>query len=91
MNRALAHVESHLATRPSGYLVSDTVTLADLFLAAVVFGPSHATLGTAERAKYPAVYAHFNKVTADAKIKHLWRTERFAEAAITTPVPMPRD
>ncbi|KAF8552025.1 glutathione S-transferase C-terminal-like protein [Imleria badia] len=91
MNRALTYVESHLATRPSGYLVSESVTLADLFLAAVVYGPSHATLGAAERAKYPSIYAHFAKVSSDAKIKHLWRTERFAEVAITEPVPMPRD
>jgi len=87
--RALTHLESYLATRPSGYLVSDTVTLADIFLAGVVFGCSRAALGAAERAKYPTIYAHYTKVTGDDKVKHLWGTELFTEVAITEPRSLP--
>jgi elongation factor 1-gamma len=87
--RALTYVESYLATRPSGYLVSDSVTLADLVLAGMVFGCSHAALGAAERAKYPKVYAHYAKVTEVEKVKQFWGTEGFTEVAATEPRAFP--
>ncbi|KAH0832359.1 glutathione S-transferase C-terminal-like protein [Lanmaoa asiatica] len=88
--RAMTYVESHLATRPSGYLVSESVTLADVVLAGMVFGCSFAALGAAERAQYPAVFAHYAKVTENEKVKQFWGTEGFTEIAVTEPKSFPR-
>ena len=82
-------MESYLAARPSGYLVSDSVTLADLALAGAAFGCSHAALGAAERAKYPSLFAHYAKVTGGEKVKEFWGTEGFTEVAVTEPRPSP--
>ena len=87
--RALTYVESYLATRPSGYLVSGSVTLADFVLAGVILSCSHAALGAAERAKYPSIYAHFARVTEVEKVKQFWGTEGFTEVAVTEPRPYP--
>ena len=48
-----------------------------------MFTCSRIALGAAERAKYPALYAHYDKVTGDDKVKHLWGKELFTEVAIT--------
>ena len=82
-------MESYLAARPSGYLVSDSVTLADFALAAVVHSASHAALGAAERAKYPSIFGHYAKVTGGEKVKQFWGTEGFTEVAATEPRPPP--
>ncbi|KAF9233234.1 glutathione S-transferase C-terminal-like protein [Melanogaster broomeanus] len=83
--RALTYVESYLATRPSGYLVGNSVTLADLVLAGVILGSASVSLGAAERAQYPLIFAHYAKVTEDERIKQYWSTEDFVEVAITGP------
>ncbi|KIJ04977.1 hypothetical protein PAXINDRAFT_164792 [Paxillus involutus ATCC 200175] len=83
--RALKYLESYLATRPSGYLVTDSVSLADLVLAGVIHAAARVVLGAAERAEHPSVFAHYSKVTADEKIKEYWGTEDFTEVAVTEP------
>lgn len=87
--RALKFVESYLSARPSGYLVSDSVTLADFILAGMVFGCSYAALGAAERAKYPSIFSHYAKVTEDERVKQFWGTAEFTEVAVTEPKPLP--
>ncbi|KAF8432704.1 glutathione S-transferase C-terminal-like protein [Boletus edulis BED1] len=79
--RALTYVETYLGTRPSGYLVSDSLTLADLFLAGGIYGSCVTALGAAERAKYPAIFAHY--------AKQFWGTEQFTDVAITEPRSLP--
>ena len=59
------------------------MTLADFILAGLMFTCSRIALGAAERAKYPALYAHYDKVTGDDKVKHLWGKELFTEVAVT--------
>ncbi|KAF8123304.1 glutathione S-transferase C-terminal-like protein [Boletus edulis] len=83
--RALTYVETYLGTRPSGYLVSDSLTLADLFLVGGIYGCCYTTLGAAERAKYPAIFAHYAKVTGNKELKQFWGTEKFTDVAVTEP------
>ncbi|KAF9233233.1 glutathione S-transferase C-terminal-like protein, partial [Melanogaster broomeanus] len=83
--RALTYVESYLATRPSGYLVGNSVTLGDLVLTGVVLNSARLSIGAAERAQYPFVFAHYAKVTEDERIKQYWGTDTFVEVAITEP------
>ncbi|KAF9233231.1 glutathione S-transferase C-terminal-like protein [Melanogaster broomeanus] len=83
--RALKYLESYLATRPSGYLVGDSVTLADLVLVGLVHGSARLSLGAAERAQYPLTFAHYARVTDDETIKQYWSTEDFVEIAVTEP------
>ncbi|KAF9233235.1 glutathione S-transferase C-terminal-like protein [Melanogaster broomeanus] len=83
--RALTYAESYLATRPSGYLVGNSVTLADLVLVGVAYGSASVSLGAAERAQYPSIFAHYAKVTEDERIKQYWGTADFVEVALTEP------
>ncbi|KAG6379377.1 glutathione S-transferase C-terminal-like protein [Boletus reticuloceps] len=89
LERALTYLETYLATRPSGYLVSDSVRLADLVLAGVILSCSKTTLGAAERAKFRLTFAHYAKVTGDERVKRFWGTEEFTEVTITEPRPFP--
>jgi glutathione S-transferase len=92
LGHALVYLESHLATRPSGaYVASDTLSLADLVLAGMVFNARRVSLGTAEIAQYPNVFAHFTKVTEDERVKAFWGEEGwpFVDVAITEPRPFP--
>lgn len=61
------------------------MTLADLVLVGMVHLCSYAALGAAERAKYPTVFTHHAKVTAEEKIKQFWGTEEFTEVRVTEP------
>lgn len=92
MTRALTYLESHLATRPSGYVALDMLTLADLVLAGVILQARRVALGSAEVAQYPNVFAHFEKVTGDERVKELWGADRwpFVDVAITEPRPFPQ-
>ncbi|KIK91323.1 hypothetical protein PAXRUDRAFT_830941 [Paxillus rubicundulus Ve08.2h10] len=83
--RALRHLESYLAMRPSGYLVSDSLTLADLVLVGVISTAACVLIGAAERAELLHVFAHYSKVTADEKIKEYWGTQDFTEIAVSEP------
>lgn len=69
----------------------DALSLADLVLAGVILGARRVSLGTAEVAQYPNVFAHFAKVTADERIKQFWGAGRwpFVDVAITEPRPVP--
>jgi len=85
LGRALAYLESHLAARPSGYVALDTLTLADFVLAGVIFAAAHVSLGSAERAQYPHIFAHYTKVTTDERVKQYWGTEEFVDVRLTEP------
>ena len=71
-HRALNSLEAHLATRSSGYVASDTLTLADLVVAGVILNARRMSLGIAEVAQYPNVFAHYAKVTKDERVRQLW-------------------
>ena len=74
--RALRFLDEHLAASTSGYLISDaarmTRTLADTAIAAASQQAGKITCGTAERAQYPNVFAHYEKVTAHPKVKEVF-------------------
>jgi len=81
--RGLSHLESHLAAQPSGYVALDTLTLADFVLVGTVFAAAMVALGSAERAKYPHVFAHYDKVTGDESVARYWGTEEFVDVRST--------
>lgn len=84
--RALNYLESYLATRPSGYMALDTLTLADFVVASGIFVAASVSLGSAERAQYPHIFAHYAKVTEDERVKQHWGMEAFVDARITGPI-----
>ncbi|KAH0832361.1 glutathione S-transferase C-terminal-like protein [Lanmaoa asiatica] len=81
----LTYLESHLAARPFGYVALDTLTLADFVLAGVIFAAARVALGSAERAQYPHIFAHYAKVTADERVRQYWGMEEFVDVRITEP------
>ncbi|KAH0832356.1 glutathione S-transferase C-terminal-like protein [Lanmaoa asiatica] len=91
LGRALTYLESYLATRSSGYLVMDTMSLADVVIAGVILDARRVSLGIAEIAQYPNVFAHFAKVTEDERVKQFWGAGRwpFVDVAVTEPRPLP--
>ena len=91
LGRALTYLESYLATRSTDYVASDTLSLADLVLVGVVFSARRVSLGTAEVAQYPNVFAHFTKVIEDERVKQFWGVEGwpFVDVAITEPRQFP--
>ena len=63
----------------------DTLTLADFVLAGVILAAAQVSLGSAERAQYPHIFAHYTKVTADERVKQCWGTEEFVDVRVTEP------
>lgn len=61
----------------------DTLTLADFVLVGTTSAAASISLGSAERARYPHIFAHYAKVTADERVKQYWGTEEFVDAKIT--------
>jgi len=86
--RALKHLESHLETRSTAYITSDSLTLGDLFVASTTYFISRIALGISERKQYPAIYAHYEKVTGDKKIEQYWGTSGFVDERLTEPTPI---
>ncbi|KAF9224964.1 glutathione S-transferase C-terminal-like protein [Gyrodon lividus] len=80
--RSLKVLDEHLAFSNSGFLIADKMTLADIALAAVSQQAGRLTCGAAERALYPNVFAHYEKVTAYAKIKAVFGEAEFVEEAM---------
>ena len=81
--RALKFLDEHLAASTSGYVISDAMTLADIAIAAASQQAGKITCGTAERAQYPNVFAHYEKVTAHPKVKEVFGEAEFVEEAMT--------
>ncbi|KAG2130349.1 glutathione S-transferase C-terminal-like protein [Suillus clintonianus] len=65
------------------FLINDEITLADIVLAAVIQRAAIVTLGAAERALYPNIFAHYAKVTADPRIKDILGAVNFVEVPLT--------
>ena len=65
----------------------DTLTLADLVVASTVYAAARVALGSAERAQYPHIFAHYEKVTGDEKVKQYWGTDGFVDVRLTEPTP----
>jgi len=81
--RALKFLDEHLAASTAGYLISDAMTLADIAIAAVSQQAGKITCGAAERAQYPNVFAHYEKVAAHPKVKEVFGEAEFVEEAMT--------
>lgn len=59
------------------------MTLADIAIAAVSQQAGKITCGAVERAQYPNVFAHYEKVTAHPKVKDVFGEAKFVEKAMT--------
>ncbi|KAI6104917.1 hypothetical protein EV401DRAFT_2078744 [Pisolithus croceorrhizus] len=78
--RSLRFLNNYLEKRPSGLLVSDSITLADLFLATAIQRVGQTICGAAEREQvYPHVFAHHAKVMSDARLKDVFGEPGFIE------------
>ncbi|KAI5984345.1 glutathione S-transferase C-terminal-like protein [Pisolithus albus] len=82
--RSLKFLDDYLASRPSGLLVNDSLTLADIALAAAVQRAGQTVCGAKERQEtYRHVFAHFEKVTNDERIKHLFGEPGFVDEVLS--------
>ncbi|OJA11354.1 hypothetical protein AZE42_07373 [Rhizopogon vesiculosus] len=78
--RSLKFLEQSINTHE--FLVTDKITLADIVLAAVIQRAAGVTLGAAERALYPNIFAHHAKVAADPRIKDIFGAAEFVEVPL---------
>ncbi|OAX37146.1 glutathione S-transferase C-terminal-like protein [Rhizopogon vinicolor AM-OR11-026] len=78
--RSLKFLEQCINTRE--FLVTDKITLADIVVAAVIQRAAGITLGAAERALYPNIFAHYAKVAADPRIKAIFGAAEFVEVPL---------
>lgn len=78
----LKFLDEHLAASTSGYLISDTMTLADIAIAGVSQQAGKITCGAAQRAQYPNIFAHYDKVTTHPKVKEAFGEPEFVEEAM---------
>lgn len=77
-NRSLQYLEDYLATCHSRFIVNDSITLADLFVAGAAVCAGMTVCGAAQREKaYPHIFAHQARVTADERIKVLFGQPEF--------------
>jgi glutathione S-transferase len=78
--RGIGTLNKHLEDRT--YLVGDRITLADLALAsAMAFALTH-TLDPEQRAKYPNIMKHFERIAAEPSLKELFGAIKYTEKAI---------
>lgn len=80
--RSLRFLDTYLSSCPSGLLVGDRITLADIALAATTQQAGRVTCGAAERALYPSVFSHYEKVASDPRVKTLFGGVDFVEKAL---------
>ncbi|KAI5993069.1 glutathione S-transferase C-terminal-like protein [Pisolithus orientalis] len=80
LERSLKFLEGYLASRSSGLLVKDILTLGDIVLATAVERAGQTICGIKEREQvYTHTFAHFAKVTNDERIKHLFGEPGFVD------------
>ncbi|OAX38695.1 glutathione S-transferase C-terminal-like protein [Rhizopogon vinicolor AM-OR11-026] len=78
--RSLKFLEQSISTHE--FLVTNKITLADVVVAAVIQRAAGITLGAAERAFYPNIFAHYAKVAADPRIKAIFGAAEFVEVPL---------
>ncbi|KIM54522.1 hypothetical protein SCLCIDRAFT_1221908 [Scleroderma citrinum Foug A] len=76
---SLKFLEDYLATCPSGFIVNDSITLADIFIAAATKRSGMTWCGAAERGAYPHVFAHYVKVASDGRVKAFFGQPEFVD------------
>lgn len=78
--RSLKFLEQSLNLRK--FLVTDEITLADIVVASVIQRAARVTLGAAERALYPNVFEHYERVAGDPRIKDIIGAADFVEVPV---------
>jgi elongation factor 1-gamma len=78
--RSLKFLEQKLSLRE--FLVTDEITLADIVVANVIQRAARVTLGAAERALYPNIFAYYARVAGDPRIKDIFGTADFVEVPV---------
>lgn len=80
--RFLRYLETYLVSRSSGFLVGDEVTLADIALAASTQQTGRVTCGATERALYPNIFAHYDKVVSIPRMKEIFGEPKFVQEVL---------
>jgi len=84
IERPLKYLNDYLATRPSGLLINDEITLADLQVAVATLRAGQTVCGAKEREQvYPHAFAHYAKVASDARLKEIFGEPSFVETALS--------
>ncbi|KAG2128734.1 glutathione S-transferase C-terminal-like protein [Suillus clintonianus] len=78
--RSLKFLEQNIGIHE--FIIGDEITLADIILAGVIQRAARITLGAAERALYSKVFAYYEKVVADPRIKDIFGAADFVEMPI---------
>ncbi|KAG2128726.1 glutathione S-transferase C-terminal-like protein [Suillus clintonianus] len=78
--RSIKFLEQHIDLHE--FIVCDEITLADIVLAGVLQRAARITLGAAERALYSKVFAYYEKVVADPRIKDIFGEADFVEVPV---------
>ncbi|KAG1745211.1 glutathione S-transferase C-terminal-like protein [Suillus lakei] len=78
--RSLKFLEQKINLRE--FIVTDQITLADIVLAGVIQRAARVTLGAAERALYPNVFAYYARVAGDPRIKDIFGADDFVEVPV---------
>lgn len=80
VNSSLKFLEDYLATRSSAFMISDSITLADIFIAGAAKRAGMTICGPTDREKtYPHIFAHYAKVAADERIKAFLGQPQFVD------------
>ncbi|KAI6128204.1 glutathione S-transferase C-terminal-like protein [Pisolithus croceorrhizus] len=77
--RSLKYLETYLASCSSGLLVGNQITLADVALAASTEHIGRVTCGAAERALYPNIFVHYEKVVSIPGMKEVFGEPEFVQ------------
>ncbi|KAG6826861.1 hypothetical protein H0H92_014119 [Tricholoma furcatifolium] len=77
--RALKTLDAHLASRT--FFVGERITLADVYIAGIVFRAVAVTLGASERTQVPNLVRHLETVVNQPQVKDIFGTINYAEKA----------
>ncbi|KAJ3009260.1 hypothetical protein NUW54_g2841 [Trametes sanguinea] len=84
--RSFKTLEAHLATRT--FLVNERITLADIFMAAIIQRALLVTLDAPLRAQFPNIIRHFETIVNQPQLKDIFgKTEYIDKALAFTPPP----
>lgn len=86
--RALNTLEGHIRNRT--FFVGERVTLADIFVAAVIHLAVKITIGAAERSQYPNLIRHLETIVNQPKLKDIYGETVYCEKAAQF-VPPPKE
>lgn len=80
--RSLKFLDAYLGSCPSDFLVGDRMTLADIALAATTQQAGKVICGATERALYPNIFGHYEKIVSDPRVGTVFGEAAFVKEAL---------